>query len=259
MLAEVSGMVPERQAVPTRRALEKAVRLILQAQVVPKPENQRGGWRYAPQSADSDLSVTAWQLLALRAAKDIGCDVPAENIEMAVGYVKRCCGRDGRGFGYQPGQGSTLVLSGTGLLALQVCGEEDSAEVHRTAAFLDDRHVQTRRRQLEKRPPAAVQRTLVASVPRRQLGVGQPQRKPMGPHLLHVHVRPGPVGRIRIPADLPTVNLKCGDSSLFAPIRDHVPFFLLAARRKPSGSFNHAGPVREAACMNRRNRWACAD
>jgi hypothetical protein len=141
MLAEVSGMVPERQAVPTRRALEKAVRLILQAQVVPKPENQRGGWRYAPQSADSDLSVTAWQLLALRAAKDIGCDVPAENIEMAVGYVKRCCGRDGRGFGYQPGQGSTLVLSGTGLLALQVCGEEDSAEVHRTADFLDFRPI----------------------------------------------------------------------------------------------------------------------
>eukprot|EP00456_Euglypha_rotunda_P023956 TRINITY_DN1973_c0_g1_i4.p1 TRINITY_DN1973_c0_g1~~TRINITY_DN1973_c0_g1_i4.p1 ORF type:complete len:258 (-),score=42.66 TRINITY_DN1973_c0_g1_i4:23-796(-) len=76
MLAEVSGMVPERMAAPTRKALERAVRLILASQMVPKPLAQRGGWRYLPQSTDSDLSVTGWQLLALRAAKDIGCDIP---------------------------------------------------------------------------------------------------------------------------------------------------------------------------------------
>ena len=36
------------------------------------------------------MSVTGWQLLALRAAKNIGCDVPGERIDMAVEYVLRC-------------------------------------------------------------------------------------------------------------------------------------------------------------------------
>lgn len=144
MLAEVSGMVPERQAQATRRALENAIRLILQAQMVTKGAYQRGGWRYNPSSSDSDLSVTGWQLLALRAAKDIGCDVPAENIDLAIDYVKHCVPRDGRGFGYQPGNGATPVLTGTGLLALQVCGQEDSAEVHRAAEYLGFRPLRFR-------------------------------------------------------------------------------------------------------------------
>ena len=136
MLAEVSGMVPERQSAATRKALERAIRLILMSQSVKKPPSQRGGWRYLPESADSDLSVTGWQLLALRAAKDIGCDVPAENIDLAIAYVKQCSPRGGRGFGYQPGNAATPVLTGTGLLALQVCGQEDCAEVHRAAEYL---------------------------------------------------------------------------------------------------------------------------
>jgi hypothetical protein len=144
MLAEVSGMVPERQSAPTRKALERAIRLILASQMVPKAGNQRGGWRYMPSSNDSDLSVTGWQLLALRAAKDIGCDVPAENIDLAIDYVKRCSPRDGRGFAYQPGAAATPVLSGTGLLALQVCGQEDCAEVHRAAEYLDLRPLRYR-------------------------------------------------------------------------------------------------------------------
>lgn len=139
MLAEVSGMVPERLAAPTRKALERAIRLILASQMVPKPLAQRGGWRYLPQSTDSDLSVTGWQLLALRAAKDIGCDVPADNIDMAIEYVKRCSPRGGRGFGYQPGNSATPVLSATGMLALQLCGQEECAEVHQAAEYLEFR------------------------------------------------------------------------------------------------------------------------
>ena len=69
MLAEVVGMVGKRQAKPVREALEKAVGLIIKAQNRPKARNHEGGWRYSASSADSDLSVTGWQLLALRAAK----------------------------------------------------------------------------------------------------------------------------------------------------------------------------------------------
>ena len=139
MLAEVCGMVDEPQAAASRKALEKAIALILASQNVTKDAHNAGGWRYAPNSRDSDLSVTGWQLLALRAAKNIGCDVPAENIDAAVAYVRRCGQGNTGGFGYQPGSGPSTVLTGTGLTALQVCGAETVADKTRGLGYLKAR------------------------------------------------------------------------------------------------------------------------
>jgi len=136
MLAEVVGMLEVEDAARARGALERAVRLILEAQVIPKNDRQIGGWRYQPSSRDSDLSVTGWQLLALRAAKDIGCDVPAESIDLAVEYVKKCATRDGRGFAYQPGSGATPTRTGTGITCLEVCGVHKSEEATNGANHL---------------------------------------------------------------------------------------------------------------------------
>lgn len=130
MLAEVFGMIGEEGlSSQVKRGLEDAIRLILKAQEHRKEPNHRGGWRYSPNSHDSDLSVTAWQLLALRAAKDAGCDVPAENIDDAILYVRRLRVPGNRGFGYQAGHGSTATRAGTGILALEVCGDHHSEEV----------------------------------------------------------------------------------------------------------------------------------
>ncbi len=123
MLAEVVGMVGKKQSAPLLKVLEKAVALIIKAQEVPKPNNHAGGWRYGPSSFDSDLSVTGWQLLALRSAKNVGCDVPKKNIDQAIAYVKRCS--SGGGFTYQPGQRPTAVRTGIGLLALEVTGDHE--------------------------------------------------------------------------------------------------------------------------------------
>jgi hypothetical protein len=128
MLAEAAGMVPEADAADLRRALERAVKLILEAQQLDKDRRHAGGWRYQVDSRDSDLSVTAWQVLALRAAKDVGCDVPADSIDDAIEYVKNCSVRDNRGFGYQPGSGQTQTLTGTGITALEVCGLHHAPE-----------------------------------------------------------------------------------------------------------------------------------
>lgn len=128
MLAEAAGMVNEADAADLRRALERAVKLILESQNVDKDRRHAGGWRYQVDSRDSDLSVTAWQVLALRAAKDVGCDVPAESIDYAIEYVKNCSVRDNRGFGYQPGSGQTQTLTGTGITALEVCGVHHAPE-----------------------------------------------------------------------------------------------------------------------------------
>lgn len=135
MLAEVAGMVGEADGRRVRTALEKAVERILLGQLVEKQRRHEGGWRYSWNSSDSDLSVTGWQLLALRAAKDIGCDVPAENIDMAVEYVKLCSVRSG-GFGYQPGQGTTATRAGTGILCLEVCGKHEEPESIAAAEYL---------------------------------------------------------------------------------------------------------------------------
>jgi prenyltransferase beta subunit len=135
MLAEVAGMLDEKLSERCRAALQRAVRVILLAQTVRKDRNNAGGWRYHPSSNDSDLSVTGWQLLALRAAKNLGTDVPAENIDAAVEYVKRCSFRD-RGFGYQPGSGSSPTRAGTGILCLEICGVHHSPEALGAADYL---------------------------------------------------------------------------------------------------------------------------
>ncbi|MHC4874962.1 MAG: prenyltransferase/squalene oxidase repeat-containing protein [Planctomycetota bacterium] len=135
MLAEVCGMVRGELAPRVRHGLEQGIRVILTAQAVSKGPRHAGGWRYQPQSRDSDLSVTGWQLLALRAAKDIGCDVPAEAIDSAVGYVRLCADQRG-GFGYQPGHGVTSTRAGTGILCLEICGEHHADETLRAADYL---------------------------------------------------------------------------------------------------------------------------
>lgn len=136
-LAEVAGSTDAELGADIRKALVKAVRVILRAQRV--NGNDRGGWRYrAAHVAGADMSVTGWQVMALRAAHNLGCDVPAEVIERAVAYIKRCHNRGSGGFGYQPGGRVTLACTGTSILALEICGKEHhhSDEALRGGAFL---------------------------------------------------------------------------------------------------------------------------
>lgn len=136
MLAEVSGMLAEPLASECKAALEKGIRLTLKAQNVAKPAMHQGGWRYHADSRDSDLSVTGWQLLALRAAKDIGCDVPIEQIDKAIRYVQSCKPENHPGFSYQRGGTPTATRTGTGILALEICGSHRAAESIQAADWL---------------------------------------------------------------------------------------------------------------------------
>lgn len=131
MLCEVIGMVDDDLGKECRRSMESAVRLILAAQSQNKSFRDKGGWRYQVTSRDSDLSVTGWQLLALRAAKNVGCDVPATNIDLAIQYVKNCAGPGG--FGYQNGFSTSTTRTGTGIVALEVCGVHHAPESLRGA------------------------------------------------------------------------------------------------------------------------------
>ncbi len=147
-LTELLGMgVNKAQDRLIRERGRKAVELILRAQRAHKRETKfEGGWRYEPDSADSDLSVTVWQLMALRSAKNAGLDVPKGAIDAAVGYLKRSYelapGRKAQGAAnlggcaYQPGGKPEFAMVAAGLLALAVCGQYESPEAHGSANWL---------------------------------------------------------------------------------------------------------------------------
>ncbi len=120
MLAEVVGMCPPDLAGEVRPALARAVDVILKAQR--KTGAHAGGWRYTVSGEDADLSVTGWQLLALRAAKNVGCDVPGEAIDKAVAYVRQCYDERRGTFTYMIRGPVTVACAGTGILGLELCG-----------------------------------------------------------------------------------------------------------------------------------------
>ncbi len=136
MLAEVTGMLKGEREKKCRTVLERAIKLIVSAQNVPKDKRNAGGWRYNQTSKDSDLSVTGWQLLALRAAKNIGCDISADHIEKAVAYVRHCRGRNNVGFAYQPGGAPSATRTGTGILALEICGKHHTRDALQAGDYL---------------------------------------------------------------------------------------------------------------------------
>ena len=131
-----------------RARLERAIAVIVAAQGRKSRDNrdQFGGWRYAPDAGDSDLSATVWQLLALRAAKQAGLPVERQPIDDAVQYLQRCyrSDRDAQGrptqavaaCAYQPGHGPTYATAAAGLLSFQVAGAYTLPEVGGSAEWL---------------------------------------------------------------------------------------------------------------------------
>jgi len=133
LLSEVSGMVSPTRQKRIDKALPKALALILAAQRVRKRSRDAGGWRYKPNSSDSDLSLTGWAIMALRSARLNGAAVPTSSIDDAVKYVMRCRTRDW-GFSYQPGGSSSPSRVGVGLLCLELCGRQHGSEITKRAA-----------------------------------------------------------------------------------------------------------------------------
>lgn len=153
-LAELLGMgIDDETDRRVRQRLEKALSLILWAQDrkdANDPDNF-GGWRYEPDSRDSDLSVTIWQLMALRSARAAGLDVPTAAIEKAVAYLRRTWKPDTRGrervggaCAYQPNRTPSWASASAGLLAMQVCGLYEAPEVAGAADWLRARELDWR-------------------------------------------------------------------------------------------------------------------
>jgi hypothetical protein len=142
-LAESYGMEmeePERQRVAL--ALDRCLKVICDAQDVHKEPDAVGGWRYEPLSPDSDLSVTGWCLLALRACQNAGLPVPPQRVDRAVQYVLRRYRADQKGFAYQAGSDATASMTAVAVLNLCLAGAGDRDELGVGAKFLTARLVQ---------------------------------------------------------------------------------------------------------------------
>ena len=77
-LAEICGMTHREDV---RKKLQKAVDFIV------KSQNKDGGWRYEPYASESDMSIVVCQVVALRAARNIGIRVPKSTVDLAARYV----------------------------------------------------------------------------------------------------------------------------------------------------------------------------
>lgn len=119
-LAEAAG---ESDRPGVMATLRSAVGVIVAAQ------NEAGGWRYTPDNAQADLSVSAMQVLALVAASEAGVAVPESTMRRARGYVERCYHEQQRGYSYQPGRdpGFASTASGTAAIMFLVGADHEHA------------------------------------------------------------------------------------------------------------------------------------
>lgn len=132
-LAELYG---QTKSPLMRPKLDKAVKVIISAQAT-EPGHE-GGWRYRPIAKDADISVTVLSLVAIRAAKNGGLEVPQRTIDEAVLYVKRCQDERTGGFCYQPQRDPGFARTAAAIYSLQVCGLYDDPMVKKGSAYLFD-------------------------------------------------------------------------------------------------------------------------
>ena len=126
-LAEIYG---QTQAPEIRVKLERVVKLILGSQ------NKEGGWRYDPFPRDADISVTVLQVVALRAAKNAGLEVPQKTIDNAIKYVRSCWDDKRGGFTYRPRERPGFSRTAAAIYSLQVCGQYGDPLVQRGPEYL---------------------------------------------------------------------------------------------------------------------------
>jgi hypothetical protein len=114
-------------------------------QLIIDNQTKEGGWEYGYAEISTrgggDLSITAWQVQALKACKHTGLDFRnlKKCADRAVEYVKNLCGENG-GFGYSgPGRGHTdyNTLTGAGVLCLQMWDQGSRSQARDGAKYID--------------------------------------------------------------------------------------------------------------------------
>jgi len=144
MLSELYGMSRTERSERIKKVVLKSLSTSLKMQGWAKtPAEDFGGWRYVGNpvfGTDSDLSLTGWELMFLRSARNAGFDVPKESIDAAVAYIRRCYDDDFGTFLYMQGKGDqdlrSRAMAGAGVLALAHAGFHGAPEAKKSSDWL---------------------------------------------------------------------------------------------------------------------------
>jgi hypothetical protein len=141
-LCELYGTTSRDEAEHLKEAILPALRATLEMQRWPKDrEIDLGGWRYIDNfdDRDSDLSITGWQLMFLRSARNAGFDVPEKSIDDAVAYVRRTFTSRYGAFCYIADESTDFRsrgMAGAGILALAHAGYHNAPEATRSGEWI---------------------------------------------------------------------------------------------------------------------------
>ncbi|MBM3992867.1 MAG: terpene cyclase/mutase family protein [Planctomycetes bacterium] len=99
-----------------RRYAQGGVNLLVATQ-----HEGNGGWSYGPSkdAAHRDLSISGWQIMALKSGQMAGLSVPSQSIARCKEFLNKTCSMDSEGYGYTPGSGPTQRMTVVGLLCRQ--------------------------------------------------------------------------------------------------------------------------------------------
>lgn len=142
MLTEVMGSLDPERSERCHDAIERALACSRRYQNANKPDpRDNGGWRYMfiNNGVGSDLSVTAWQLMFFRSAKNAEFDVPKQHIDEAMAFVRRCYDPQVQRFRYSLAPNDyrfTRAMSGAGILSLSLGGEHNTPMAQTAATSL---------------------------------------------------------------------------------------------------------------------------
>jgi len=142
-LCESYGMSGPKTTQKLKPVIEEALLASIEMGEWPKERDiDKGGWRYLHKKdqMDSDLSVTGWQLMFLRSAKNAGFDVTKERIDKAVGYVRRTFQQNKGSFVYKladpNGNRTSRGMAGAGILALAHSGLHQTDQALRASEWV---------------------------------------------------------------------------------------------------------------------------
>ncbi len=117
-----------------RRPAQNAVNLLINTQ------HETGGWRYSPTKQPGDMSISGWQIMAIKSAQMAGLDVPTVTVVRAKSFLNSCANAD-EGYGYVAGGGSSPRMTAVALLCRQYMDNWGPSHPRMIKAI--DRHIKT--------------------------------------------------------------------------------------------------------------------
>jgi hypothetical protein len=143
MLGELYGLTDAKRATRIQPAIQKTLdymHKLQDRQISPQYALDRGGWRYLQRTSEfeSDLSVTAWQIMFMRSAVNAGFEVPQNRADMAIEYVKRNFERNTGRFYYSFYKTDELprAMAGAGVLCLFLAGQYDNEIEQKSGSWM---------------------------------------------------------------------------------------------------------------------------